>query len=69
VISIDAIIVYRTTEEQLFQHPNQVLSRFREFNVSLNPDKPSVGLSEIEYVGHTISGDGIKLSQGKGKMY
>jgi hypothetical protein len=34
-IYIDDIIAYGTTEEQFFQHLNQVLSRLRGFNVSL----------------------------------
>ena len=38
-----------------------VLQRLKEYNISLNPKKTNIGLPRIEYVGHTIRGEGISI--------
>lgn len=62
---IDDCIVYGRDEDQFIERLTQVLTRFRERNITLNPSKCQLGLSEIEYVGHTINSQGIAFSQSK----
>ena len=64
-IYIDDIIIYGTSEEEFVTNFETVLQRLREYNITLNPKKAKIGLSQIEYVGHTISGEGITISQVK----
>jgi hypothetical protein len=41
------------------------LERFQEFGITVNPDKCSFGLNEIEYVGHTINSEEIHFTRDK----
>ena len=58
-IYIDDIIIYGTIEEEFLRNFETVLQRLREYNVTLNPTKAEIGLSQIEYVEHTVEGNGI----------
>ena len=42
-----------------------VLERFERFGVIVNPEKCSFGLEEVEYVGHTLSADGMHFKRSK----
>jgi hypothetical protein len=64
-IYIDDIIIYASTEEEFIENLDKVFNRLRQYNVTLNPTKTFVNLSSIEYVGHTISADGISISSQK----
>ena len=64
-IYIDDIIVYGSLEEEFLENLEKVLKRLKEYNISLNPKKTKIGLPKIEYVGHTISGEGISISAEK----
>jgi len=37
----------------------------RENNLSLNPSKANIGFSEVDFLGYTVSADGIKISEKK----
>ena len=56
---IDDICVHAQTEEEYLENLTQVLERCRKHNIKLNPAKCKFGLSEVEYVGHTINEQGI----------
>jgi hypothetical protein len=62
---IDDCIVYGGTEEELVQNLRKVFERFKAFNVTLNPKKCRFGCQSIEYVGHVIDKDGIRLTRSK----
>lgn len=57
------IIVYGKTEEEYLQNVEKVLARLDEFNLTINPDKAKLGLTEVEYVGHTINQQGMKFTR------
>ena len=40
-------------------------ARCKEFNILINPDKCKLGYTEVEYVGHTLDGDGLHFSDEK----
>jgi len=42
-----------------------VFERLREFNVTVNPAKTKLGLSEVEYVGYVISITGTSITEEK----
>ena len=62
---LDDIITWGETLEELIQNLTQIFSKLRKFGIFINPDKIKIGLSEIEYVGHTIDRYGEKFSQKK----
>ena len=64
-IYLDDIIIYGTTEEEFLQNVKTVFDRLKEKNITVNPDKCQMGLTEVEYVGHTINKDGISFSREK----
>ena len=46
-IYIDDIIVYGSSEPEFINNIKAVLDRFRQYNMTLNPEKCKIGLSEI----------------------
>ena len=66
-IYIDDIIIYGTIEEEFLRNFETVLQRLKAYNVTLNPTKAEIGLSQIEYVGHTVDGNGITISEERRK--
>ena len=53
---LDDLIVWGTDEADFLENLRTVLQRLRERKVTLNPDKCRFGMSEVEFVGHTING-------------
>jgi hypothetical protein len=64
-VYLDDICVYANTIEELCARLDTVLERFKKFNLTLNPEKCRFGMSEVEYVGHVISKEGISFSDAK----
>ncbi len=56
---LDDIIVYGTTEDEYIDNLRQVFDRLAKHGVTLNPNKCSFGMEEVEYVGHTINSEGV----------
>ena len=65
MLYIDDIIIFGDTEETFLENLEQVLMRLDKHGITVNPDKCSFGLEEIEYVGHTISANGIHFTRSK----
>ncbi|XP_021343899.1 uncharacterized protein K02A2.6-like [Mizuhopecten yessoensis] len=55
----DDIVVHGQTKEEHDARLEKVLERIRETGLTLNRGKCQIGLSEIEFMGHVISGKGI----------
>ena len=64
---VDDIVVTGTTREEHDSNLQAVLERATRENLKLNPDKLTVGASEIEYFGHRITSEGLKPDEGKVK--
>ena len=62
VIYLDDVIVFGCTEEHL-EHLRIVLECFREFNLKLKPSKCSFFQTEIVYLAHHVSKEGICPSE------
>ena len=63
--SIDDIVtrLHGSTMSIHNQRVKQVLDRCREINLKLNRSKCRIGMSEVNYVGHRITGDGLKPTE------
>ena len=64
-VYIDDIIIFGTTEDEFARNLEQVLRRLNEKGVTVNPAKCKFGMTEVEYVGHTISREGLNMSPEK----
>ncbi len=62
---IDDVMVYGEDEETFLRNLGQVFERLKEFNVTVNPSKCMFGKTEIEYVGHVISREGVHFTRDK----
>ena len=62
VIYLDDVIVYGRTEEEHLERLWILLECFREFNLKLKPSKCSFFQSEIVYLAHHVSKEGIRPS-------
>ena len=64
-IYLDDILIFAQTKEELITNTEIVLERLRKHNITVNPEKVKMGLTEVEYVGHLIDKHGISFSQEK----
>ena len=62
-IVVDDILIHGSTMSIHNQRVKQVLDRCREINLKLNRSKCRIGMSEVNYVGHRITGDGLKPTE------
>jgi len=62
---IDDLIIHAQTEKEFLKRLEQVLQRLQKHKITVNPDKCFFGMSEVEYVGHTINGKGLTFSREK----
>ena len=60
----DVLIAIRNKEEHL-QHLQQVFIRFKEYGVTINPDKCQLGVSSLQFLSHTVDKDGIRPLESK----
>ncbi|KAJ6648539.1 Retrovirus-related Pol polyprotein [Pseudolycoriella hygida] len=57
---MDDIIIYGKTRTELDDRVSKVLQRLKEYNVKLNESKCIFGVTELNFLGHRLSADGIK---------
>ena len=67
VVYIDDILVAGRSEEEHFANLAQVLKRLDAAGVRLKKEKCSFCLSSVEYLGHSISAEGLRPSPNKVK--
>lgn len=60
---LDDCLVYAPTQAEYLERLREVFTRFRDSGITLNPSKSKVGLSQVEYVGHTIDEYGLHFTQ------
>ena len=62
---LDDCIIYANSETEFLERLRQIFQRFREYNITLNPDKVILGANEIEYVGHLLNSQGKSFTRDK----
>ena len=60
IVYIDDILVFSKTAEEHAQHLAMVLQKLWDNNLYANGEKSEFGLQEIEFLGHIMSGHGVK---------
>ena len=66
-IYLDDILIFAETKDELVERTLIVLERLRKHNITVNPEKVKMGLTEVEYVGHLIDRHGISFTEDKKK--
>lgn len=66
-IYIDDILIFAKTQVEHDKILKNVFDRAREYGVTFNKDKCIMGKTEVKYMGHILSGDGIKLDPDRAK--
>ena len=64
-VYIDDIIVSGKTQEEHLHNLNEVLQRLQSAGLRLKREKCSFCLPEVDYLGHTISAEGLRPSPSK----
>jgi hypothetical protein len=67
IIYIDDILVYSKTAEEHARHIEVVLQKLRDNKLYANGEKNDFAQNEIEFLGHVVTNDGIKLDMKKVK--
>ena len=57
---IDDVLIARSSKEEHAEHIRAVLQRFNDHGIVINPDKCQFGASELIFLGHLVSKDGIR---------
>ena len=58
---LDDLVVYSRSVNEHMEHVRAVLQRLQEAGFTLNPDKTTIGSSEVKYLGHSLSSRGIMV--------
>jgi hypothetical protein len=67
VIYLDDILIFSQSEEEHEEHLRVVLQRLRDHKLTLNLNKCTLFVSEIKFLGHIISAQGIRVNEEKVK--
>jgi hypothetical protein len=62
---LDDCMVFASNTDEYMDRLEQVFRRFRAHKITLNPSKCHLGLSQVEYVGHTIDKNGLHFTRDK----
>jgi len=65
LVYLDDVIIFGKTFEEMIQNLRKVLSRLREVNLKINPNKCVLFSQKVKYLGHIISSEGISTDDDK----
>jgi hypothetical protein len=65
---IDDVLVHSRSYEEHLKHLSAAIDKIGAANLQLNPKKCVFGLDSVEYLGHTLSWDGVRPGQDKAKV-
>ena len=58
-VHIDDVLIASTNAEEHKQHLQLVLNRFQEYGVIINPSKCQFGVTQLNFLGHSVNSQGI----------
>jgi transposase InsO family protein len=62
---LDDILIYSKNEEEHVKHVTEVLTRLKKFNLELKPEKCEFHKEEVEFLGHMVGVNGVRISETK----
>jgi hypothetical protein len=64
-VFFDDIIIYNKSWEDHVRHVDKVLKLLKEKQLYAKPSKCFFGVKEVEYLGHIVSHEGVKVDPNK----
>jgi len=61
----DDILIYRKSWEENVHHVDRVLKLLKKHQQYAKPSKCAFGVQEVEYLGHIVSHEGVKVDPNK----
>ena len=61
-VYLDDVVVHGKTKEELYNNLAEIFDRFRVSNLRLKPKKCKFFRTSIEFLGHTVTSEGVKCS-------
>ena len=65
VVFLDDILIFSKNEAEHLAHLKLVLQKLREHHLYAKLSKCAFGLQEVEFLGHIVTKDGIRMDEGK----
>jgi hypothetical protein len=65
LLFFDDILIYRKTWEDHVRHVDKVLQLLKEQQLYVKPSKYLFWVNEVEYLGHIVSHEGVKVDPNK----
>jgi hypothetical protein len=62
---LDDILIYSNSKEEHIEYMKKVLRRLKAFNLELKPEKCEFHKEEVEFLGHIVGKDGVRISESK----
>ena len=62
-VYIDDIIVFAKSKSELYDRLTEIFDRLRQANLTLKPKKCSFFQSSVDFLGHTVSAEGVSCSK------
>ena len=59
---LDDLVVYSSSPAEHVGHAREILRRLQMAGFTLNPDKVTFGATQIKYLGHLVSSQGISVT-------
>ena len=65
LVFFDDILIYRKSWEDHLRHVDKVLQLLKEQQLYAKPSKSFFGVNEVEYLGHIVSHEDVKVNPNK----
>ena len=65
LVFFDDILIYSKSWEDHIQHVDRVLNLLKDHQLYAKPSKCFFGVQEVEYLGHIVSHEGVKVDPNK----
>jgi hypothetical protein len=65
LVFFDDILIYKKSSKEYVQHVDRVLQLLEEKQIYAKPSKCAYGVQEVEYLGHIVSHEGVKVDPNK----
>ena len=67
LVFFDDILIYSKSWEDHVRHVDKVIQLLKEQQLYAKPSKRFFGVKELEYLGHIVSHEGVKVDPNKNK--